>query len=213
VGWTLVTPPAELLLPLQVAKDWLRVDVSDEDSLIEDCISAAQEDLEGNYELALLTQTWDWTQDNFPGLGLFPWSSVWNVAQNRPVEIPRPPLQSVVSLTYTDSTDASTVITFPDARFTVDTSSVIGRVAPKVGQTWPSASLQTISAVTWRVKLGFGDHFINVPFKARQAARLLVGHYYANREQVLLEQRVRAIDIPRGVDDLMSPLNWRSFVA
>jgi uncharacterized phiE125 gp8 family phage protein len=60
---------------------------------------------------------------------------------------------------------------------------------------------------------GYGNDWPSVPAAIRQAMLLMVGHYYENREQVLLEQRVRAIDVPRGVDDLMNIAGWRYFVS
>ena len=61
-----VTPPAVEPLTLQEAKDHLRVDHTDDDSLIDPMIKTARMYAEGKTRRALITQTWDWLLDSFP---------------------------------------------------------------------------------------------------------------------------------------------------
>jgi uncharacterized phiE125 gp8 family phage protein len=211
MAFQLVAGPVNEPISEAQAKAHLRVDVGDDDDLISSCIVAARQTLESNYEIAIITQTWNLILDSFPGLQAFPWASMGQLGRNRPIEIPKPPLQSVTSITYIDSTGTPAV--FPLANCITDTATFVGRIGLVLGQSWPTVTLQPINGVVIRFVAGYGNDWPSVPAAIRQAMLLMVGHYYENREQVLLEQRVRAIDIPRGVDDLMNIAAWRYFVA
>ena len=204
----MVTPPTQEPISLATAKAHLRVDVPDDDVLISSYITSARDALEDNYEIALLTQTQDLFLDSFPGLAIFPWQTTWQLHQTAPIEIPMPPLQSVTSITYTDFSGAATV--WPSTNYVVDAATfTLPRIVPAFTQTWPTPTLQPVNGVAIRCVLGFGATGTALPGKVIQAMLLMIGHFYENREQVLLEQRIRPIDIPRGVDDLMAPLNWK----
>jgi hypothetical protein len=46
-----------------------------------------------------------------------------------------------------------------------------------------------------------------VPDDIKMAVKLMVGHFYENREQVAVAigHLAKAIDLPKGVDDIMRP--------
>jgi len=110
-------------------------------SLITDARRAA----EGILDRALITQTWELTLDRFP----------FYSADNTRSEIllPRPPLQSVTSITYTDIDGATQ--TLASANYKVDTIGEPGRVVPAYGLSWPSTRNE-INAVTVRYVCGYG---------------------------------------------------------
>src|SRR5690242_18545156 len=98
-----ITPPTSEPITLEEAKLHLRVDGVDDDTLITMLITAAREEVERLSFHALMTQTlelildvWPYDKSVFPG---------WPYGK---IKIPRPPLQSVTSLTYKDSTGATT---------------------------------------------------------------------------------------------------------
>lgn len=181
----LVTPPAQEPVPLAEAKAHLRVDTADDDALIQALIVAAREHVEHIIRRALVTQTWDLILDAFPA---------------DEIMLPRPPLQSVSSITY--RLQDGTVVTLDPANYVVDTKSEPGRVVLAPGRSWPSDPLYAAGAVTVRYVAGYGDPAA-VPVAIKQAILLLVGHWYENREAVAVGHTV--IQLPMTVDALLWP--------
>lgn len=205
---TPVTAPAEEPLTLAEAKAHLRVDASNEDDLIAALIVAARELAETRQRRALVTQTWDLTLDRWPyGGGYYdrairqmgPGSPLWlpNTGQ-LPIELPRPPLQSVTSIAYVDPEGNSQ--TLDPSAYVVSTGTP-GRIAPAYGLTWPSIRNQ-IDAVTIRYVAGYGAASA-VPKATKQAILLLVGHLYENREAVAVNVGANILELPMGVEALL----------
>jgi len=186
MGLMLVTPPAEEPVSLADAKAHLRVDISDDDALIATLIKAARELFENYTRRALVTQTWDLVLDAFPA--------------ERELELPRPPLQSVTSITYKEA-DGS-VQTFPTSEYVVDTSGMFGRVVLKSASTWPSVQLWPAGAVTVRFVAGYGGAS-GVPQAAKHAILLMVAYWYENREAVAVQPGVIAKELPMAYERLM----------
>lgn len=108
-----------------------------------------------------------------------------------PLLLPRPPLQGVEAVTYTDG--AGTEQTLDPSAYVVDTASEPGRITPV--STWPAGT-----DVRIRYTAGYGDNEDNVPQRYRQGIRLLVGHWYANRESVVIG--TIATSVPHAADAL-----------
>jgi uncharacterized phiE125 gp8 family phage protein len=173
-----VTPPANEPINLDEAKAQCRVDGDYEDALLTAYIQAAREHGEGMAERAFITQTIEAVFPRFPSPG-------W------PVMLPRPPLLAVESVTYTDSAGEEQVL--DHAAYAVDTVSEPGRITP-VGS-WPVST-----NVRVRYTAGYGDEAEDVPQCYRQGIRLLVGHWYANRESVVIG--TIATNVPQAADAL-----------
>ena len=190
-----VTASAILPITLQEAKDHLRVDSADDDSLIEALIAVAVDRVDGRTGTlgrALITQTWDLVCD------LFPW---WEIP------VPLPPLQSVTSIQYI-ATDG-TLTTLSSSLYKVDTVSEPGRITPAYAQVWP-ATRDEINAVTVRFVAGYGATAQSVPTPIRQALLLTIGHWYLNRETTT---DARLAEMPLAAQALLAPLqaglrNW-----
>lgn len=175
----LITAPTAEPVTLAEAKLHLRVDTTDEDTLITNMIQTAREYCEGFQNRAYLDQEWELVLDEFP-------------AANH-IEIPRPPLQSVVSLTYVDNTGASTV--WDAANYIADTASEPGRLVLAYGKTWPSVTLQPAGGVKVRFKAGYPNTEVaKVSQKVKLAMLLLVGHWYEHREAVAVGTVARDIE-------------------
>lgn len=164
---TLTSAPATEPITTTEAKSHLRVDGTDEDTLIGALIVAAREFCETYQNRAYVTQTWTLTLDEFPTDG-----STW-------IDIPLPPLQSVSSIVYLDAEGTST--TWGTSNYVVDTKSTPGRVALAPDKSWPTTQAGRINAVTITFVAGYGAAS-DVPDKVKQALYLLAGHWYANRE-------------------------------
>ncbi|MBY6275383.1 head-tail connector protein [Symbiobacterium thermophilum] len=162
-----VVPPDQEPVSLEEAKAHLRVDGNHDDALIAALITAAREYAEGYQQRAFVTQTLELTLDCFPASG--------------EIELPRPPIQRVESITCTLA-DGSTMTVDPDT-YLLDAPS--GRLALAYGASWPNVTLAPIGGVTIRYVAGYGDPS-KVPAKVKQAILLIVGHWYANREDAVV---------------------------
>ncbi len=140
-------------------KKSLRIDGSDFDTLLTDLIKAARIMVEEDADRALVTQTWDLTLDAFPGYG-------------EVVEVPRPPLQGVTSITYVDGNGDPQ--TWDSEKYRVDNSSTFrrGRITPVASEYWPTTQA-VIGAVTVKFVAGYGDA-ADVPQLAKWAIMLAV---------------------------------------
>lgn len=185
---TQVTPPATEPIDLTTAKQHLRQDVADDDTLIGYYIMTARTFVEETLKRSLITQTWDYTIDSFP------WS------RDEPIEIPRPPLQSVTSITYTDSGGAPTV--WGSSNYQVDAVNEWGRIMPVLSGAWPNATLRAMNGVVIRFVAGYGVASA-IPWNYRAAMLLLIGHYYENREPIMAQRGVTPIEIPFTVMSLL----------
>lgn len=151
------------------AKDHLRVDQPDEDALIGALTTAAREFFEDETGRQLAAATYVLTLDRFP--------------YNRydPIELPRPPLRSVTSIVYRDSSGAEQ--TWPVAEYVVKAQdgpmAQPGRVFPAADHTWPSTQ-SVPGAVSITYEAGYADGA--VPESLRASLLLILGDLYANRE-------------------------------
>jgi uncharacterized phiE125 gp8 family phage protein len=191
----LYSGPAGEPVLLSEAKQHLRVDISTDDTYIEALIKVARETCETITRRALISQTWDMVLDEFPALD-------W-------ISFPFPPLQSVTSVSYT--TLAGVTSTVSSSTYVVDTYSEPGRLRLKSGYAWPGDSLKELAGVTIRFVCGYGLIRTSVPESIRQAMLLLIGHYYENREQVVIGQGVSIQKLPQGFEALLWPYRLVSF--
>jgi uncharacterized phiE125 gp8 family phage protein len=113
-------------------------DPSGSQTLLQRLIRSARERCERVTGFALMTQTLTLTLDHFPcGEG--------EIFDGERLLVPRPPLQSVTSISYVDT--GGTTQTLGSSNYRVDTASIPGRIEPAWGVTWPSVR-DIIGAVT-----------------------------------------------------------------
>ena len=110
-----------------------------------------------------------------------------------------PPLQSVTSITYYDDDGYGTV--FASSDYIVDTDSTPGQIVLKNSASWPSFTPLEIGAVRIRFVCGYGLA-VAVPEQFRQAIKLLVGHWYENREAIATSGAVPK-EVPLAVESLL----------
>jgi len=181
----LVTAPAVEPVTLTEAKAHLRVDVTDDDTLISSLITSARQYIERAIRRALITQTWRASIDEFPATG--------------EIILPKPPLQSVTSIQYTDINDSTSTVS--SSTYTVDTDSEPGRIVLKYGQTWPSSSLAVTNPIQITFVAGYGLA-ADVPAHFKQVILLLVGHWYENREAIAVTGAIPK-EMPLAVKSLI----------
>lgn len=159
-------------------KNFLKVDVSDDDTLIDDLIGAAAAHMDGRDGVlgrALLTQTWTLALDDFP-------CETWDDPYAG-IRVPLPPLQSVSSITYLDGQGVEQ--TLATSVYAVDTASQPGIISLKSGQSWPGVQ-DVRNAVTITFVAGYGDTASALPRPLRLAAQQLVATWYDNRPSVVI---------------------------
>lgn len=183
---SLVTAPTAEPVTLQKAKDHLRVDINDDDILIESLILLARRMSEGISNHRFITQTWDIFMDSFPG--------------GDEIILPKSlsPLVSVTHIKYTDEDDNTS--TFDSANYIYDIYSDPGRIKLTKDANWPSDPLYVVNGVEVQVVVGYGNP-ADIPQEFKQAIMLMVGHWYENREQVTVGEVAR--EIPMGVEALL----------
>lgn len=181
-------PSVEPMLKAE-AKAYLRVDSAntDEDTLVDSLIIAARQQAETYTGRALITQTWDLVLDRFP-------------SGDRPIDVPLPPLQSVTSITYLDTNGTSQ--TLSSANYIVDTKNEPGRIALAVGESWPDTQADRINAVTVRFVAGYGAAAA-VPEGIKTAMKLLIAHWFENREPVAAGVGFSSTPMPMSVEMLL----------
>ena len=174
----LVTPPATEPLSLAEAKLHCRVDVTDDDAWFTDAIAAARRAAETYADRAFVTQTWRQTWDAFPA-----------ACSGAPLLLAKNPLASVTSLKYIDTQGAEQ--TLDALLYTVDTFAEPARIVPAYGQSWP-ATRAVPNAVTVQYVAGVAD--ASVDPRVKMAVRMLVAHWYENRETVAVGSITKEIE-------------------
>lgn len=169
------TAPASEPVTLQEAKDHLRINANDDDAYIKVLITAAREQAEDYLHRALINQTWKLYLSAFPfdTRGEFPEAII----------VPKPPLSSVTSITYTDTDGASQTVSSSD--YSVDTVSEEGRITPAWGETWPS-SRAIPNAVIVTFVAGYGSGASSVPARIKQGMLLVIGDMFEHRETLVI---------------------------
>lgn len=201
MGLQVVTPPALEPVTLSQAKAHLRVDFDDDDAAILMFISAARERVEDITYSRLITQTLLLTQDAFPWAGYVSvWPSPWQGLLGNAIELLNPPVQSVTQVQYVDTNNVTQTLLGSTLR--LDSSSKPVRLSPAPGTMWPVTAPVT-SAVGVTFVAGYGATGDFVPARFTEAIKLLCGHYYLNREEILSGTRIVALEIPEGIDDLL----------
>lgn len=206
------TAPAVEPISLAEAKTHLRVDIPDDDALIQGFIRAARLNLERTYRRAFLTQTLMLSLDyfgqpDFTPTWMYGWPPTmltygptgWMVPTASTIEL-RAPVQSVTSVTYVDP--SGTTQTLAPANYTLDIASEPGRLMPAQGKIWP-VTAPVPNAVQVTFVAGYTSPGL-VPDDMKSAIKLLLGVWYQNREQVTIATRLVAVELPYGVQALMA---------
>lgn len=184
-GLVLLSAPAVEPLALGETKLWLKESLPDNDELILDLIQSAREFVEDETGRQLLTATWQLTLVGFP-----PYMPIryWRIPESIQfsgvattdfLRLPKPPVQSVVSVTYVHP-DTGISTTLAADQYLLDSSTEPARLQPAYGTIWPVTRLQS-NAVQVTFKSGYGDDAGSVPSKARTAMKFITALWYDNR--------------------------------
>lgn len=178
--------PVEEPITLNELKAHLRIDGTDEDQLLGIYLTAARQQCEHEARRAFVTQTLKLQLEAWP--------------HDDRIALPRPPLQSVTSIVYTDVNGNTSAVSTSD--YIVDTNGEPGHIYLAHGKTWPSTTLRPGPSIAITYIAGYGEPE-TVPATYKQAVQLLAGHYYENREAIVIGQGFTSIIVPMAVTSLL----------
>jgi uncharacterized phiE125 gp8 family phage protein len=185
--------PAALIPPvieLAEAKEHLRVDVDDDDALIDAFLAAAQDHVEQHTGQVLTPRVMEMALGGFP-------VTCTGRGTNDGIEIPRRPVTDVTAIAYTDSDGVDVSLDAADWRWSESEPSLL---RPAFSTSWPSAYDERGSV---RVQFEAGYEEGLAPASLVAAVKLMLGHLYANREGVNVGGA--AAEMPLGVAQLCAP--------
>jgi uncharacterized phiE125 gp8 family phage protein len=148
-------------------------------------ITAAREYVEQHTNRQTTVATWELTLDRWPSGHI--------------IRLPRPPLASVTSLKYYDADNVQQ--TWSSSNYLVRTSHEPGQVHKYNTVTWPTVKDRP-DAIAVRYVAGVAQASVSQRIKA--AILLLVGHWFENREAVVIG--TIATEIPVAVQSLLEQL-------
>ena len=197
----IVTPSTCEPLTVDEAKDWLRVgaDQMGDEAIIETLVTACRKKVEDRTGRFFFQTSCALHLDAFPS------------ESTGVVRVPASPLVAVASITSYNTTDGAAVMSSSD--YTVDTVSEPGRIGLRASGSWPT-SLRTIDGGVVALTAGYststGGGSTSLPAECApmvSAVKLLLAHLYENRQQVvMIPGSATAIDLPLGVEYLLSDL-------
>lgn len=161
---TVTSAPSVEPISTTEAKEWLRVDASDtsQDNVIAILIKGARQKVEDYLRRALITQTISFEMDGDD--------------MRSYIEIPRPPVQSITSLTTYDEasgSETSTVVTSSNYQLVEKTLLVERNDGWDINREDRAGTLVYVA--------GYGSAGSDVPFHMRIAILRLVALYYERR--------------------------------
>lgn len=178
---TLDTAPAAEPVSLSEMKAHLRVDYTDDDSLIGDQITEAREWMEKALNLSMVHRTYTAKIDGFYEC----------------IELPAGPVSSVTAVKYWSTDSPSVLTTLADSSvspvvtsdvYRVDTDQ--NRIYRAQNETWPDAAVRhdsvQITFVAGYAAVTSPLDFSLVPGGLKAALKLLVGDMYENRENTVI---------------------------
>lgn len=197
---TVVSAPAVEPVTRAEAKLWLRVESADtdQDDVIDVLITAMREYAEELTGRAFAERTLELRMDRFP-------------ADGGVIELPYPPLRSVTSITYIDSTGVTQTLDSSPTGWQEDNIAEPGRVMPLSTTTgWPD-TITDMGAVRIRYVAGYPSTSA-IPKKVRVWMQQRISTLFENREQLVTGTIVSPF--PRDyVDGLLDGLRTQNLFA
>lgn len=203
----LITPAAVEPIGLEEAENFLRIDSEPDVTMITDMIITARKQAENITGRQLITATWEWRLDHFPG-GCGCGGPFCRDHRGQMLEVPKPPLQAVVSLKYLDAAGEEQPLT-EGTDFVVDTYAEPARIAPAYGCQWPSTQ-PVFNAVRLQFIAGYGDADTDVPEPIRNWLKVVIGALFENRELAIVANVTQALTKLEFLDGLLDDYRiWR----
>ena len=187
------TAPSNEVLTTSETKTHLRVDHSDDDTLIDALVKAARSSAEDWLNRSFLDTTWDYWLDE-------------GALDTNIIELPRAPLSSITQIDSFD--DDNNTTTFASTKYYALTGFTPGRVALVDGNDWPT-DLREYGALRIRYVSGWGSQVSNIPTQYREWIKrgllLTVAAMYENRGDER-PGKAFAFELPEVAKQVLWPL-------
>lgn len=187
--------PATEPVTLAELKAQLRIDHTDEDTLLGTYIQAAREICESMTGRRMITRTEKLFLDFFPPCDT--------------IVIPAAPVSAVGAIVTRDEDEVPTA--FASTNYIVDTSGPVAKIVLKSGSSWATlaSNAKPVNAIEIPFTSGYASA-LAVPENMKLALKLLAGHYYENRED---SSPLTIKNVPNGVLAILTPLRvWEALI-
>jgi len=178
---TVITAPATEPVTLAEMKLHSRIDGNDDDALVTSLIIAARMQIEQMANTKLITQTLALSIDSLPDSGILYLDG---------------PVQSVTTFEYTDLD--GNLQEWDDTLYQVDITANPARLMPIYDEDYPDI-LDDYNSIVVTYVAGYGNAAA-VPAIIKQAIKMLVAHWYNQRETV---GEVQGYEVPYAVDNIV----------
>ena len=175
-----IEPPQQEPITLEEVKSHLRIINDEEDDYIKSLITTARQDCEKFQNRAYYTQKWKLALDKL---------------QNGIITIPRPPCQSIDRIVLVNNEGTEHEVTDYE-------TDLISEPARLKIEDYPSVNLQEMSGLQIEYTAGY-ETVDDIPDNVKHAIKLLIGEWYAMRENAIATGAVPQ-EIPDGVKRLLS---------
>jgi uncharacterized phiE125 gp8 family phage protein len=189
-----LTNPETLPITLNSVKDHLRIERQETafDDDLRELIGTAKEFVETETHLTLITTEYRAIFDTFP--------------DTRYVKIPAWPVQSIDLVQYYDKDgDLQTLTEYQESLIQCPARIFLDPEASE----WPKTQENNVGAVRIELTAGYGSQSVAMPFQVRHLLKLLIGHWFRNREAVLTGITSKEIEI--AVDSLRNQVRVNEF--
>jgi len=151
-------------------------------------IASVREKAESITRRKLITASLTLTLDGFP-------------SGREPIEIPRPPLQSITSIKYYDTDGVQQTLSSALYRVIAETipNCQPGIVLPVYGEVWPSTR-DDLAVVTITYSAGYGAAGSAVPASIRNWMLINIANLWENRESIVISKGA-VIDLSKTMAD------------
>lgn len=182
-----LTPPTAEPLTLAEIKAHLRLDGSEEDTLLSSLITTAREHLERETGLCLIAQSWRFYLDRWPQDGI--------------VRIEKYPLRTIDAVTVYEADGTAVEVPLEDHLLDAEA---------RPARLWlrnPPMPGQAMNGIEIDFSAGFGEAGADIPDTLKRAMSIHVGHMFAFRGVVSPDQQPAGI--PDGYERLIGPYRRR----
>ncbi len=155
---------------LDEAKRHAQIYIEDHNDYVRSLITAATEFAESWTNRSIMPVTWRLDLDGFP-------------SSSEPIELPRPPLRAITSITYVDTAGDSQTWAAANYTVTVGGEGEFGRVVPAYSIAYPVTRAH-VDVVSITYTAGFATIAL-VPELTKWNIKVLIAHWFEAREPIV----------------------------
>ena len=181
--------PAQEPVSLLEAKNFMRLDSSQDDVLVSTLITAARIHIETTIGKVLVTESWSYFLDKWP--------------KSKVIYFPLDPIQTIEEIRFHTTDD--TFIVLSSDEYSTDFVSNHPRLL--FNGTKPAGSSQKLNQLEIRFLAGYGDTPEDVPADLKQALLMLAAHWFEQRDPIAFGGSFA--EVPRTIQALLN--NYKKY--